>query len=46
MVRPVIVDTGVLVALLLPGSRIWTTDSDFLVYRLSGKKSPAVILPD
>ena len=29
----------------LPGAQIWTTDRDFLVYRLPGKKPPAVILP-
>lgn len=30
----------------LPGAEIWTTDSDFLVYRLPGNKPPTVILPD
>jgi len=30
----------------LHGARIWTTDSDFLVYRLPGRKVPTVILPD
>jgi predicted nucleic acid-binding protein len=35
-----------LMAERMPGSRIWTTDRDFLVYRLSGKKSLSVLLPD
>jgi predicted nucleic acid-binding protein len=29
----------------MPGAQIWTTDSDFLVYRMRGKKAPVVILP-
>jgi predicted nucleic acid-binding protein len=35
-----------LMAERMPGSQIWTTDRDFLVYRLSGKKAPTVLLPD
>jgi len=40
-------DAGLfLMAARTPGSVVWTTDSDFRVYRLRGVKSPAVITPD
>lgn len=35
-----------LMAERMRGSLIWTTDRAFLIYRLEGKKAPAVLLPD
>lgn len=42
-----IADAGLfLMATRTPGAKVWTTDSDFRVYRLRGVTAPAVVLPE
>ncbi len=42
-----IADAGLfLMAARTPGAVVWTTDSDFCVYRQRGSKPPKVVVPD
>jgi predicted nucleic acid-binding protein len=42
-----VADAGIfLMAARTPGAVIWTTDSNFRVYRLRGSKTPDIVLPE